>query len=271
MPQGGSTHFLRTAANHNGEHHRQKVCSTAFSCLLGATIFVLHYPLITVLHSSMWPKCLSCTKRASAIKSNRKRLAFRTCGVESNLYRSLRCVQIEPKLFESIVSFDASLSFQLIVQNDEKYIICHHDDNNYKFKSHVVMLLLDSMTADSLGKKSVPMSQLIDLCFEKFREEINDSLVESMNHLIDTKTENNKQMVSLSKLAVFLLSIVNTMKLVPSITVAELRAKINSKINLTNACFEIGNYFVLLCLVSFSFFFLVVEIETLKRTIFSCR
>lgn len=151
------------------------------------------------------------------------------------------------------------LTFQLIVQNDDKYIICHHDDNNYKFKSHIVLLLLDNMTADSLGQKFVPMSELIDLYFEKIGDEMNDSLIESMNHFIDTKIENNVQMVSPSKLAVFLLSIVNTLKLVPSITVSELRAKINSKINLTNACFEIGE--------SGEIFFFVVSHVTIELTI----
>lgn len=103
------------------------------------------------------------------------------------------------------------------------------------------MLLLDSMT-DSSGKKYVLMSQLINSYFEKFGEEMNDSLIESMNHLVEVEIENNMQMVSLSKLAVFLLSIVNTLKAAPSTTVSELKAKINSKINLTNACFEIGNF-----------------------------
>lgn len=143
--------------------------------------------------------------------------------------------------YESFVQFFLIFLLQLIVQNDEKYIVCHHDDNNYKFKSHLVMLLLDSMT-DSTSKKYVLMSQLINSYFEKFGEELNDSLIESMNHLIEVQIENNMQFVSLSKLAVFLLSIVKTLKLSNSITVSELKAKINSKINLANACFEIGNF-----------------------------
>lgn len=130
---------------------------------------------------------------------------------------------------------------QLIIQNDEKYIICHHDDDTYKFKSHAVVLLLDSMT-DKSGKKYVIMSQLINSYFEKFGEEMYESLVESMNHLIDVQIENNIQVVSLSKLAVFLLVVVNILKSVPSATVAELKNKINSKTNLSNACFEIGNF-----------------------------
>ncbi len=85
------------------------------------------------------------------------------------------------------------------------------------------------------------MGQLIDAYYEKFGEEMNDSLIESMNHFIDIQYENNTQVVSLSKLAIFLLSVVNTLKLAPSITVSELKDKINSKINLTTACFEIGN------------------------------
>lgn len=102
------------------------------------------------------------------------------------------------------------------------------------------MLLLDSIL-DSMGKKYVPMSQLITSYFDKFGEELNDSLIESMNHLIDVQIDNNVQVVSLTKLAVFILSIVKTLKLSNSVTVSELKAKINSKINLANACFEIGN------------------------------
>lgn len=102
------------------------------------------------------------------------------------------------------------------------------------------MLLLDSML-DAMGKKYVPMSQLITSYFDKFGEELNDSLIESMNHFIDVQIDNNVQVVSLSKLAVFILSMVKTMKLSNSMTVSELKAKINSKINLANACFEIGN------------------------------
>ncbi|KAG4078561.1 hypothetical protein HA402_002675 [Bradysia odoriphaga] len=129
---------------------------------------------------------------------------------------------------------------ELIVQNEENYIICHHDDNNYKFKSHIIVLLLESMTTDLLGKKYVTLSHLINTYYEKYGEEMNDSFIESMNHLIDIQIENNAHVVSLSKLAVFLLSIINTLKLAPSMTVGELKTKINLKINLTNACFEIG-------------------------------
>lgn len=84
------------------------------------------------------------------------------------------------------------------------------------------------------------MSYLISTYFERFGEEMNDSFVESMNHLIDIQMEGSSHIVCLSKLSVFLLSIINTLKLAPSMTVGELKAKINSKINLTNACFEIG-------------------------------
>lgn len=146
--------------------------------------------------------------------------------------------------FEPYAEFNdliTNFHLQLIIQNDEKYIVCHHDDDNYKFKSHLVMLLLDNMI-ESSGKRFVLMSQLINSHFEKFGEEMNDSLIESMNHLIEVQIDNNVQVVSLTKLAVFLLSIVNTLKSVHSITVSELKAKINSKINLSNACFEIGNF-----------------------------
>lgn len=131
---------------------------------------------------------------------------------------------------------------QLVVQNDEKYIICHHDDNNYKFKSHAVIELLDNMT-DKSGTKYVLMSQLINSYFEKFGEALNDSLIESMNHFIDVQIENNIQVVSLSKLAVFILETVNILKSVHSITVSDLKSKISSKVNLSNACFEIGTCF----------------------------
>lgn len=103
---------------------------------------------------------------------------------------------------------------------------------------------------ESSGKRYVPMSQLISFYFEKFGEEMNDSLIESMNHLIEVQFENNMHVASLTKLAVFLLSIVNTLKMSDSTTVSELKSKINSKINLSSACFEIGNFFLL-------FFFLL--------------
>lgn len=128
---------------------------------------------------------------------------------------------------------------QFVVQNDEKYIVCHHDDSNYKFKSHAVILLLDSMT-DKSGKKYVLISQLISSYFEKFGEALNDSLIESMNHFIDVQNEDNIQVVSLSKLAAFLLSIVNILKSAQSVTVADLKSKISS-----NACFEVGNNFLI--------------------------
>lgn len=86
------------------------------------------------------------------------------------------------------------------------------------------------------------MSQLINSYFEKFGEELNDSLIESMNHFIDVQIENNMQVVGLTKLAVFILSIVKTLKGSNVITVSELKAKLNAKMNLCNACFEIGNF-----------------------------
>lgn len=95
---------------------------------------------------------------------------------------------------------------------------------------------------ESSGKKYVLLSQLINFYFERCGEEISDSLIESMNHLIEVQIENNVQVVCLTKLAVFLLSLCKTLKLTDAITVSELKAKINSKINLTSACFEIGNF-----------------------------
>lgn len=93
------------------------------------------------------------------------------------------------------------------------------------------------------GKKYISMTELINSYFENFGEEMNDSLIASMNHLIDVQIEkNNIQVVSLSKLAIFILSIVKTLKSVHSITLSDLKNDINSKINLSTACFQIGNF-----------------------------
>jgi meiosis arrest female protein 1 len=142
--------------------------------------------------------------------------------------------------FSNLWSAIKSLPFvELVTQNEDKYIICHHNDDTYKCITHKVGMLLNDLLLESCISH-IPVSHFINSYFEKHEEVLNESLIESMNHLIDMQIENNIKLVGLSKLALFLLQVIDIIKSIHSITLSQLKAELNSKLNLSNVCFQIG-------------------------------